>query len=484
MAPTATNAKGAFCTPLPVGAQTVSGNLGRNARPRISLQELDFSLHRDFPIHESIRLRFQADMFNVFNHPSFGPEGGTLNATTFGTTTSMANSSLGSQCQQWRRLQPDLQYGRSAQLPIRAEAVLLIAQPIAGEKRRKWTARLVFLKIHLWLGLVGAIFLVILGLTGSIMAFEAEIDRWVHPGLWYVDQRPQTLPQQQLIDGVQRRFAPARVAMIQIFRQGNLAEIMQMTDRSAVFVNPYDGAVLGRTTGPSSLQKTLGAIHQIHLRLAPDPRAWPSLSKVGKVIVSFAGLILFLQVPIGIYLWWRTKRASIQWKASWFRICFDAHHVFGLYGALFLAIAAFTGVLIGFDFGEEAIYSLTHSKPPTFPRPPQSTASESAGPIGVDRAVEIARQSMPDASVAGIMVPLNAKASVNVLMRVPEETSESVHSVVSIDQYSGQVLRLKDFKTDSLGYRVIRFNRSIHTGDVLGLPTHIIVSLIQLAVRW
>jgi hypothetical protein len=95
LAPTATNAKGAFCTPLPVGAQAISGNLGRNVVRGLSLQELDFSLHREFPIRERIRLRFQADMFNVFNHPSFGPEGGTLNGATFGSVTSMANSSLG-----------------------------------------------------------------------------------------------------------------------------------------------------------------------------------------------------------------------------------------------------------------------------------------------------------------------------------------------------------------------------------------------------
>ena len=94
-APTATNAKGAFCTPLAVGGQAISGNLGRNVVRGLPLQELDFSVHRDFPIHEQIRLRFQADMFNVFNHPSFGPEGGTLNAATFGAITNMANSSLG-----------------------------------------------------------------------------------------------------------------------------------------------------------------------------------------------------------------------------------------------------------------------------------------------------------------------------------------------------------------------------------------------------
>ena len=358
--------------------------------------------------------------------------------------------------------------------------VLLISEPIAREMGPRWTARLVFLKIHLWLGLAAAIFLIILGLTGSIMAFEGDIDHWLHPSLWYVDVRPQALPQQELIDRVQRQFAPARVAAVQIFRQKNLAEAMQMTDRSVVLVNPYDGAMLGHTTGPSSVQKTLGYIHQFHLRLIPDPRSSPSLSKVGKLIVSFAGLILCLQVPIGIYLWWRTKRASIQWKASWFRTCFDVHHALGVYGALFLFIAAFTGVLIGFDFGEKAIYAIAHSSPPARKPPPQSTVIAGAVPISVDRALEIARQSMPDASVAALLVPVNPKAAFNVLMRLPEETSEAVNSMVSVDQYSGKVLRLVSHKTESAGYRVIRFNRSIHTGDVFGVATHIIVSLSSL----
>lgn len=74
---------------------TVSGNLGRNAVRTLPLQELDLSLHRDVPIHESIRLRLQVDMFNVFNHPSFGAFGVNVNSPTFGALTTMANSSLG-----------------------------------------------------------------------------------------------------------------------------------------------------------------------------------------------------------------------------------------------------------------------------------------------------------------------------------------------------------------------------------------------------
>ena len=62
-------------------------------------------------------------------------------------------------------------------------------------------------------------------------------------------------------------------------------------------------------------------------------------------------------------------------------------------------------------------------------------------------------------------------------MRAPEETSGIAHSTVTVDQYSGNVLQVHDFMTDSLGFRWIRFNRSIHTGDIWGLPGHIVVSL-------
>jgi hypothetical protein len=35
-------------------------------------------------------------MFNVFNHPNFGPMGNNMTTGTFGVSTSMANSALGS----------------------------------------------------------------------------------------------------------------------------------------------------------------------------------------------------------------------------------------------------------------------------------------------------------------------------------------------------------------------------------------------------
>jgi hypothetical protein len=40
---------------------------------------MDLAVRRDFPIHESLRLQFRAEAFNVFNHPNFG----TINGGSF-----------------------------------------------------------------------------------------------------------------------------------------------------------------------------------------------------------------------------------------------------------------------------------------------------------------------------------------------------------------------------------------------------------------
>jgi uncharacterized iron-regulated membrane protein len=346
------------------------------------------------------------------------------------------------------------------------------------------TARKVVLQIHLYLGLFGAIFLLILGVTGSIMAFEGDLDHWLNPKLWYVTARGNPLPEAELIGKVERQFAPARAGAVQFSQQRNLAQMMQLNTGPAVFVNPYNGSILGERRGPTKMERTLGYIHQFHLRLAIDPRS--PIAPAGKVIVSYAGLVLCLLGPTGLILWWRTKRASVQWNAaSWFRRCFDLHRCIGIYAGAFLWIAAFTGVLIGFNAAEKAIYSLTHSAGPSRPRLPRSVPIPGAAPIGVghisvDQALETARRTMPAASVDSVFLPLSPAAPFVMVMRVPEETSGSAHSTVAVDQYSGNVLQVHDFLTDSLGYRWIRFNRSIHTGDIWGLPGHIIVSVSSL----
>lgn len=338
--------------------------------------------------------------------------------------------------------------------------------------------RKVLLSFHLYLGLLSALFLVVLGLTGSIIAFESDIDHWVHPRFWYVSAGGQSLPEGDLVAAVERKFTPARVAGIQVSLHPGIAQMMQLSDGSSVTVNPYTAAILGRWTGPTRVNRWLGYIHQIHLRLAFDGRApW---ARAGKTAVDYAGLGLFLLVPTGLFLWLRTRITSVRLRASWFRILFDTHQVIGIYAGLFLWISAFTGILIGFQWGEKAIYGMTHSSRPAFSRPRPSTPVSGAAPVGIDRAIEVARQAIPGAAVDTLVLPLRPAAAYQVILRVPEETSGSAHSSVTVDQFSGKPLEVHNFLTDSQGYRWIRFNRSIHTGDIGGVLGHIVMSLSSL----
>jgi len=63
---------------------------------------------------------------------------------------------------------------------------------------------------------------------------------------------------------------------------------------------------------------------------------------------------------------------------------------------------------------------------------------------------------MPDAAVTGYSLPRKPRDPLTVLLRVPEETSEAVHSSVAVDQYSGQVLHVRRFRADSFGRATVR----------------------------
>jgi Carboxypeptidase regulatory-like domain/TonB dependent receptor len=71
-----------------VPAANTFGDLGRNAfrAPRIS--QLDLALSKDIPLTERMRLRFRADVFNIFNRAQFGAPNADISQVNFGEITS------------------------------------------------------------------------------------------------------------------------------------------------------------------------------------------------------------------------------------------------------------------------------------------------------------------------------------------------------------------------------------------------------------
>ncbi|HET6929217.1 MAG TPA: TonB-dependent receptor [Candidatus Acidoferrum sp.] len=72
------------------------GDLPRNALRGFGAFQWDLAVHRDFPIYESLKLQFRAEMFNILNHPNFGPPLGTFGAGGFGVSSQTLGQSLNS----------------------------------------------------------------------------------------------------------------------------------------------------------------------------------------------------------------------------------------------------------------------------------------------------------------------------------------------------------------------------------------------------
>lgn len=69
------------------------GNAGRGTIAGPSVTQLDFSLYKNFPLFESRKLQFRAEMFNIMNHPNFALPDVTINSATVGRITSTNTSS-------------------------------------------------------------------------------------------------------------------------------------------------------------------------------------------------------------------------------------------------------------------------------------------------------------------------------------------------------------------------------------------------------
>jgi Carboxypeptidase regulatory-like domain len=77
-------------------APGVQGNFGRNVLRGFGASQVDLAVQRQFQATAKLRLRFRAEIFNIFNQPNFGSPNNNLASPLFGYSTQTLASSLGS----------------------------------------------------------------------------------------------------------------------------------------------------------------------------------------------------------------------------------------------------------------------------------------------------------------------------------------------------------------------------------------------------
>jgi uncharacterized iron-regulated membrane protein len=101
--------------------------------------------------------------------------------------------------------------------------------------------------------------------------------------------------------------------------------------------------------------------------------------------------------------------------------------------------------------------------------------------ISADDAIAAARLALPGAAPTSTNVPGPAGVY-SIALRYPEDLTPGGRSRVIVDPYTGAVLAAEGSRSAPAGTRLVTLNRAIHTGDVFGLPSKTIVSLMSLAV--
>jgi uncharacterized iron-regulated membrane protein len=338
--------------------------------------------------------------------------------------------------------------------------------------------RRVIFNLHLYIGLAAGLFLLLSGLTGSMIVFRDEIEGLTHPELMETAPGEKRIPVQAVLDTVKRAYPEDKLLYLRMPRTPQETYVLRMNSAHDLFVyvNPYNGELLG---GHRQKDTFMGWIALVHTELLSG--------ELGKNILGVSALLLICMCGTGLFLWWPpngirniSRGFKIGWSAPWKKFIFDVHRAFGAYTIIFLIIVAFTGVSLVFNKAvAELINSLTASAPR--PSPPNSRVDEAADSIpSLDALLNHADHVLP-APTTWVTFPQTPQAPLVVRKRTPDEFNPNGRSFIYFDQYTGEVLLVENASNAPLGARIFNTFYPIHTGVIGGFPTRMVQVVMGLA---
>ena len=220
-----------------------------------------------------------------------------------------------------------------------------------------------FVWLHRWVGLLMAGFLILVGLTGSLLAFNVELERVFAPQL-FAKPRPGSAPLDlaTLAERAQEQLPQAQVTSV-TYQEPDQVSVgfapRNGTDGRAgpelafdeFYVDPWTGDELGRRKRGDLSQGLINLmpfIYDLHWRLAlGDLGQWTlGIVAVLWTIDCFVGF--YLTLPPGSKDFWRRWKPAwlIKRNASAYRLNFDLHRAGGLWFWVVLFVFAWSSVMM------------------------------------------------------------------------------------------------------------------------------------------
>lgn len=209
--------------------------------------------------------------------------------------------------------------------------------------------RNLWFQVHKWIGLILAVLIIPLCVTGSALVWDESLERMLHPARFAV-AGPAMLAPAAYAEAARAVLVPGeRLSGLQLPRGAGEPVVATATQprkpgaqgrpgRTSIFLDPADARVIERSAGGGLIQ----TFHMIHASLM--------VPGVGRQIVGWIGVAMLLSSLTGLWIWWPTVGSFVR-GLRWRRhrnLDSNLHHQLGFWIALPLAVLSLTGAWISF----------------------------------------------------------------------------------------------------------------------------------------
>ena len=351
------------------------------------------------------------------------------------------------------------------------------------EARPDMSLRKAIFWVHLMVGVSAAVVILMLAVTGVILAYEAQLNRWALRHYRADPPGPGVVPLglDELIARVTGGQSAGVVASVALHRDPLEPAVVEIDGGATVFVDRFTGERLG--DGNTRTRRFLRSVMYLH--------RWFALQGeyriIGRTVVAVANLgFLFLLVS-GVYLWWPSTGSRAAWRhALWFRRRlegrardFNWHNVIGFWSAIPLAVIVFSGATISYQWAADLVHRLAGDTPPfqQSPRPWQtdardhsSVAMQPAAPlVELQRLATRAGIETPGWRTLKIDLPVSIHDPVVVAVDRGNGRQPSKSEDLLFDRVSGELVERTGYPTFTPGFKIRRWLRFAHTGEVYGV---------------
>jgi uncharacterized iron-regulated membrane protein len=360
-----------------------------------------------------------------------------------------------------------------------------------------------FVVLHRWLGLTTAIFLFIAGLSGSVIAWERELDAWLNPAFFRARSGAAALPALALARRIEAADPRVGIGYLPLAIEAGSALIVRVYPRidpatgrpfeldfDQVAIDPGSGAVLGkRLWGRASLGRLhlIPFLYKLHFTLHLPESA-------GMVLMGAVALAWTLDCCVALWIAFpsrKTWRKSFQFRlrAGAHKLNFDLHRSGGVWMWPLLLVLAVTGVSMNLrDQVMAPVVSLFSQLTPT-PLAADRRAAPREARVTREQALALA---LTAAQQRGVAVPpggifyARSPGVYGVGFYEPGHDEHGSGGLGSpwfyVDGASGAALGAEFPGTGTAGDIFMQAQFPLHSGRILGTPGRALMSVLGLAV--